>query len=148
MNIKRLGDPMYQLMMHPHTIDGLLFKKLLQIIRKKYGKQLAQQPVIEDVFDKLITIEDHDARFFAIMYILVWEHNIRDGFENMYSCGPDTLFGTNSRTHFKKTIGEVSNYVDMTNKFSFNNANVLTTIDEFKRACILYYFTKWVRAAK
>lgn len=136
------GDPLYQLIMHPHTIDGLLIKKLLAIVRKKYGKLMAQQPIIEDVFEHLITIEDHDARFFAIMYILVWEYEIRDGFENMYSCASDTLFGTNSRTHFKKTIGEVGNYVEMTNKFPFNNANVLTTLGEFKRACVVYYFTR------
>jgi hypothetical protein len=136
------GDPMYQLIMKPETIDEDLIKKMLAIINKKYGKQMRNNKLQQSVYSHLISIEDHTARFFAIMYILVWEHEIRNGFEDSFSCGPNTLFGTNSRAHFKQAMGEVSHYMDMTNKFHFNDANAPITVEEFKKACIVRYITK------
>lgn len=124
-------DPMYRLLFSPKGHDIEFVELVANVVRKRYGTT----PLMERIFGLLMTIEDHDARFMAIMFHIFWIPNIRSAVEQLYM--PDSLFDVSHfRTFVDRYLGE---FVPKTLKFHFNKTNIIETLTKFKQSCRIAY---------
>lgn len=124
-------DPMYRLLHSPQGHDLEFLELVAGVIHKRYG----MSPLVERIFGLLRSIEDHDARFMAIMFEIYWEPTVRKAVEQLYL--PGSLYDV---SHFRQFVNRyLGEFVPMTLKFHFNKTNIMETMVKFKQSCRIAY---------
>ena len=124
-------DPMVRLLHSPKGHDLEFIDLIAKVISKRYG----MTPLLERIFGLLRSIEDHDARFMAIMAQIYWEPTVRTAVEQLYL--PGSLYDVSYFRHFVNfSLGE---FIPMTLKFHFNKTNIMETMVKFKISCRIAY---------
>lgn len=123
---------MYNLFFFPEMNDFLenLLKCSIQIIEKKYGPRLSQEPDIAHAFKMLKDIDtDQTARIFALLFMINWETNIIKLLESTHQ----------NKTHFKKYLMRLHEFVENTLRYPYDKHNIIEIVEGFERESRLEY---------
>jgi len=130
--------PMFDFFFFPEKDNFMV--QLLQcatdIIEKKYGKERIQQDnSIRRVFHLLKTIQDQDARRFALLFLMYWEQDIFKAFKS----GIDADEKIYSPLHYEKYRMRLKTFIEQTIHFPYDKHNIIEIVTEFEKAARLEY---------
>lgn len=135
------GDPIYKLCFFPQE-DGFsreFVQRGIEYIHKRYGSAIRNDVVISRIFGLLQTIDDEDARFMAIIFMCVWESQLKKVMEEYFSMHTSTIFGIKSKECYRDFMVRVDVFVRQTIHSNYNPTNIIEIVRNFKSACIQTY---------
>lgn len=102
----------------------------IKVLEKKYGSALEKSKRVKRMFRLLReTPEDVDIIRFVILFLIVWETDIRNALLQQIS----------QKEHFRACVSRFSKFVDQTIQFSYNKHNIIEIVTEFEKAARLEY---------
>lgn len=135
-------DPMYQLCFFATENDFSLqfFNRCVQVIFKKYGSALSQDPFLLHVIDLLRKHhQDSDIMTFVILFMIRWESELSKVMEDTMDLhSTHTLF---NRVHFRNFLQFLMRITDETCRFPFNKTNMIQRVQDFRMSAVTEYMT-------